>query len=50
MGGENDDDTLRSVEYFTIGGSTWKYLPSMNEDRRSPVAEVLPSTRKYVYV
>ncbi len=50
MGGENDDDTLRSVEYFTIGGSTWKYLPSMNEDRRSPVAEVLPATRKYVYV
>ena len=47
MGGENDDD-LRSVEYFTMGSSTWKYLPSMNEERPRAVAEVLPSTRKYV--
>jgi hypothetical protein len=31
MGGENDDD-LRYVEYFTMGSSTWKYLPSMNEE------------------
>ena len=48
MGGENDDDDLRSVEYFTMGSSTWKYLPSMNEERPRAVAEVLPSTRKYV--
>ena len=50
MGGENDDDFLRSVECFTMGGSTWKYLPSMNEERRKAVAELLPSTRKCVYV
>ena len=49
MGGENDDE-LSSVECFTMGGSTWKYLPSMNEDRSAAVAELLPSTRKYVYV
>jgi N-acetylneuraminic acid mutarotase len=50
MGGENDVDYLSSVECFTMGGSTWKYLPSMNEIRSGAVAEVLPSTRKYVYV
>jgi hypothetical protein len=50
MGGENDDDFLSSVECFTMGGSTWKYLPSMNNTRYKAVAEVLPSTRKYVYV
>ena len=32
MGGENDDE-LSSVECFTMGGSTWKYLPSMNEKK-----------------
>ena len=50
MGGRNDDDGLSSVECFTMGGSTWKYLPSMNEKRSDAVAEVLPSTRKCVYV
>ena len=53
MGGENnddDDDELSSVECFTMGGSTWKYLPSMNKSRSEAVAEVLPSTRKCVYV
>jgi hypothetical protein len=49
MGGYNDD-FLSSVECFTMGGSTWKYLPSMNEDRSNAVAELLPSTRKCVYV
>jgi hypothetical protein len=49
MGGENDV-YLSSVECFTMGGSTWKYLPSMNEERSEAVAEVLPSTRKCVYV
>ena len=47
MGGENEKD-LNSVECFTMGGSTWEYLPTMNEDRSRAVAEVLPSTRKYV--
>jgi N-acetylneuraminic acid mutarotase len=50
IGGENKDDWLSSVECFTMGGSTWKYLPSMNEERPRAVAEVLPSTRKCVYV
>jgi hypothetical protein len=50
MGGDNDDGWLSSVECFTMGGSTWKFLPSMNENRSDAVAEVLPSTRKCVYV
>ena len=49
MEGTNDDE-LSSVECFTMGGSTWKYLPSMNEERSTAVAELLPSTRKCVYV
>ncbi|CAB4040606.1 RING finger 151-like [Paramuricea clavata] len=44
MGGENDN-FLSSVECFTMGGSSWKYLPSMNKKRSKAVAEVLPSTR-----
>ena len=48
MGGEDDDDYHSSVECFTIGDSTWKYLPAMNEKRSGAVAEVLPSTKKYV--
>jgi E3 ubiquitin-protein ligase NRDP1 len=47
MGGDND---LSSVECFTMGGCSWKYLPSMNEERSEAVAQVLPSTRKCVYV
>ncbi len=49
MGGRNEkDETLSSVECFTMGGSTWEYLPAMNKARCRAVAEVLPSTRKYV--
>ena len=49
MGGENEEDeNLKSVECFTMGGSTWKYLSAMNKARCLAVAEVLPSTRKYV--
>ena len=49
MGGRNEKgETLSSVECFTMGGSTWEYLPSMNKARYGAVAEVLPSTRKYV--
>ncbi|CAB3995573.1 RING finger 151-like [Paramuricea clavata] len=49
MGGviEKDED-LSSVECFTMGGSTWEYLPAMNEARYGAVAQVLPSTKKYV--
>ncbi len=49
MGGANEKhEHLSSVECFTMGGSTWEYLPAMNKARSSQVAEVLPSTRKYV--
>ena len=49
MGGRNEkNDDLKSVECFTMGGSTWEYLPAMNKARAFAVAEVLPFTRKYV--
>ena len=49
MGGMNEkDEMLKSVECFTMGSSTWEYLPTVNKDRWYAVAEVLPSTRKYV--
>ena len=47
-GGNNEGEDLKSVECFTMGGYTWKYLPAMNKARCLAVAEVLPSTRKYV--
>ena len=49
MGGYNDKGRrLKSAECFTMGGSTWEYIPAMNKTRSHAVAEVLPSTRKYV--
>ena len=49
MGGcSQDGENLSSVECFTMGGSAWEYLPAMNKARSGAVAEVLPSTRKYV--
>ena len=49
MGGKIEKDQhLNSVECFTMGSSTWEYLPAMNEVRYGAVAEVLPSTRKYL--
>ena len=49
MGGLDGSGTiLNSVECFTMGDCTWKYLPAMIEARERAVAEVLPSTRKYV--
>ena len=49
MGGLNEErEDLSSVECFTMGSSTWEYLPAMNKARWGAVAEVLPSTRKYV--
>ena len=50
MGGENEKEfsRLKSVECFTMGGSTWEYLPAMNKARWCAVAEILPSRRKYV--
>ena len=49
MGGRNEKlKDLNSVECFTMGISTWEHLPAMNMARCFAVAEVLPSTRKYV--
>ena len=49
MGGENEElEDLNSVECFTMGDSTWEYLPAMNKAKWCAVAEILPSTRKYV--
>ena len=49
MGGSNEKrESFSSVECFTMGGSAWEYLPAMNKDRYGAVANVLPSTRKYV--
>ena len=49
MGGVNEEyEVLNSVECFTMGGSSWKHLPVMNIARFYAVAEILPSTRKYV--
>ncbi len=49
MGGKNEKgEYLSSVECFTMGSSTWEYLPAMNKARSRALAEVLPSTRKYV--
>ena len=49
MGGLNEEgEFLDTVGSFTMGGSTWEYLPSMNKARSSAVAEVLPYGRKYV--
>ncbi|CAB4017564.1 galactose oxidase [Paramuricea clavata] len=50
MGGANEEceENLSSVEFFTMGGSTWEYLPAMNKTRIKAVAQILPSTRKYV--
>ena len=49
MTGQNEEgEYLSSVECFTMGDSTWEYLPPMNKPRSAAVAEVLPSRRKYV--
>jgi hypothetical protein len=49
MGGVNEKrEYLSSVECFTMGDSTWEYLPALNKPRYEAVADVLPSTRKYV--
>ena len=49
MGGLNENnERLNSVESFTMGDFNWKCLPAMNEAKCDAVAEVLPSTRKYV--
>jgi hypothetical protein len=44
MGGLGKPDRLRSVEAFTLGGYTWRYLPAMNDIRSAATATVLPET------
>ncbi|CAB4040163.1 E3 ubiquitin- ligase PDZRN3 [Paramuricea clavata] len=34
---------VRSVETFTLGGYTWRYLPAMNEIRSGATANLLPT-------
>ena len=34
---------VRSVEAFTLGGFSWRYLPDMNDIRSVPIATVLPT-------
>ena len=43
MGGRGESGRVRSVEAFTLGCYSWRYLPSMNYIRSSPTAIVLPT-------
>ncbi|CAB3999615.1 E3 ubiquitin- ligase NRDP1 [Paramuricea clavata] len=44
MGGKGKGkDRHRSVEAFTLGGYSWRYLPDMNDIRSIPTATVLPT-------
>ena len=42
MGGLGQAGRLRSVEAFTLGGYSWRYLPAMNDIRSALTATVLP--------
>ena len=42
MGGKGESGRVRSVEAFTLGGYSWRYLPAMNDIRSLPTATVLP--------
>ena len=43
MGGRGRSGRVRSVEAFTLGGYSWRYLPAMNDIRSLPTAIVLPT-------
>ena len=43
MGGRGQSGRVRSVEAFTLGGYSWRYLPAMNQIRSVPTATVLPT-------
>ena len=43
MGGRGTSGRVRSVEAFTLGGYSWRYLPAMNDIRSVPTATVLPT-------
>ena len=42
MGGRGRSGRVRSVEAFTLGGYSWRYLPAMNDIRSLPTSTVLP--------
>ena len=43
MGGRGRSGRVRSVEAFTLGGYSWRYLPAMNDIRTLATATVLPT-------
>ena len=43
MGGKWKSDRVRSVEAFTLGSYSWRYLPAMNDARSIATATVLPT-------
>ena len=43
MGGRGRSGRVRSVEAFTLGGYSWRYLPAMNDIRSVTAATVLPT-------
>jgi hypothetical protein len=47
MGGKGMSGRLRSVEAFTLGGYSWRYLPAMNEIRSAPTATVHLTTKNF---
>ena len=42
MGGKGKSGRVRSVEAFTMGSYSWRYLPSMNDARSVATATVIP--------
>ena len=46
MGGMGKSGRVRSVEAFTLGGYSWRYLPAMKDIRSAPIATVL-STQNF---
>ena len=42
MGGLGQSGRVRSVEAFTLGGYSWRYLPAMNDIRSGATVTVLP--------
>ena len=43
MGGKRQSGRVRSVEAFTLGGYSWRYLSAMNNIRSGATATVLPT-------
>ena len=41
MGERGESGRVRSVEAFTLGGYSWRYLPAMNDIRSGATATVL---------